>query len=117
MRALETSLSRSQQSRILGCCRGENEFKVKREPLKHRFFDVSQVAFWAYQEEENLFPVHGDHLNNRFVDLTKVEIWACQEAELPFINLIRHFIDLKKVAFSVGKEADNDFIAFSTSSK
>jgi len=25
----------------------ENEFKVKRQPLKHRFFRLTQVVFWA----------------------------------------------------------------------
>jgi len=54
------------------------------EPLKHRFLDFTQVAFWAGQEEENEFPETGVHLKNRFLDLNKVDVWACQEAENTF---------------------------------
>jgi len=59
----------------------QNEFKVTYEPLKHRFLDFNQVAFWDGQEEENEFPLPGDHLKYRFLDLTKPQFWACQEAE------------------------------------
>jgi len=63
----------------------------------------------GFQEEGNVFPVPGDHLKHRFFDLTKVEFWVFQDVEndilVPFNHLNRHFIDLKKVAFSVGQEA------------
>jgi len=48
------------------------------EPLKHRFIDFTQFAFWAFQEEENMYPVTGFPLKHRFLDLTKDEFWACQ---------------------------------------
>jgi len=54
------------------------------ELWKHRFFDLTQVAFWAGQEEENEFLMPGDHMKYRFLDLTKVEFWAFQEAENDF---------------------------------
>jgi len=44
------------------------------EHLKHRFINVTKVAFWAGQNEENVFPVPGDHVKNRFLDLTKVAV-------------------------------------------
>jgi len=54
------------------------------EPLKHPFFNLTQVAFWDGQEAENEFPVIGDYLKHRFLDITKVEFSACQEAEKDF---------------------------------
>jgi len=72
MRALESSLSRPQTSRIWDGEDAENEFKLTCEPLKQRFLDFTQVAFRAGQEEENVFPVPGDH----FLCLTQDELWA-----------------------------------------
>jgi len=54
------------------------------EPLKHRFLDFTQVAFWASQEEENEFPVPGDHFKSRYTELTKVEFWVCQRQKMTF---------------------------------
>jgi len=51
------------------------------EPLKHRFFDLTQPPFWGGQEEENEFTVPGYHWKHRFLDLTKIEYWAFQEVE------------------------------------
>jgi len=33
----------------------ENKLKGPSEPLKHRFYDLNQFAFWDGQEEENDF--------------------------------------------------------------
>ena len=49
MASLETSLSRPQQSRILGCHEAENDFK----DLNHRFFDFMDIALWAVYNPEN----------------------------------------------------------------
>jgi len=54
---------------------------VTYDPLKQRFLDFTQVAFWDSQEEENRFPVPGDQLKHRFLDLTILQFWVCQEAE------------------------------------
>ena len=51
MASLETSLSRPQQSRILGLQEAENDFK----DLNHRFFDYMEIAFWAVHNAENEF--------------------------------------------------------------
>ena len=54
----------------------------------------------------------GGHLKRGFIELTKVKIWACQQAAKDlssFDHLNHRFNDLKKVAFSVGKEGNNDF--------
>jgi len=48
--------------------------------LKHRFFNLSAVAFWAGQKEINDLKVPWEHLNHRFIDFKQVEFWACQEA-------------------------------------
>ena len=45
MRPLEISLFRRE---------AENEIKVTCEPLKHRFLDLNQVAFWDGPEAENV---------------------------------------------------------------
>ena len=82
MRALKTTLSRRQSTRILGWSRGRNEFKLTYKPLKHCLLDFTQVAFWGCQGEGNEFPVPGDHLKHRFLDLIKVEFLSCQEAEI-----------------------------------
>ena len=54
------------------------------DPLKHRFFYFTQVAFWVGEGEENELPAIGEHLKHRFLDITKVEFWACEEAENDF---------------------------------
>jgi len=33
----------------------ENKLRMPFQTLKHRFFELTQVAFWAGQEEENEF--------------------------------------------------------------
>jgi len=67
----------------------ENELKVSCDPLKHRFLDFNRVAFSFYQEEENEFPMPGYHLKHRFLDLTKVEFWGFQEAKKLLLCAIR----------------------------
>ena len=60
------------------------------------FFDLTQVAFWAGQEEENEFAEPGNHLKHQFVELTKVEFWACQDKKTilnDICNLNRGFIN------------------------
>jgi len=47
MRVLETLVSRAQPSPFWDGQGAENEFKVICEPLKHRFFELNQDAFWA----------------------------------------------------------------------
>ena len=84
MRALETSIVRPQQIRILRWSRGRKWVQSEMEPLKHSFLDFTQVWFRAGQEEENEFSVPGHHLKHRVLDLTKVEFWGCQEAEKVF---------------------------------
>jgi len=65
----------------------ENEFKVTRDPLKHRFLGFTHFAFWAGQEEGNVFSVPGDHLKHRFLDLTKVEFCFCEDVESSLYRL------------------------------
>jgi len=48
--------------------------------LENRFSDLTQVAFWAGQEEEIVFPVPGNHLKHPFIDFTKVAFWAGSES-------------------------------------
>jgi len=48
------------------------------KPLKHRFFNLSQLAFWAGQETENECAVPGDNLKHRFLDLNQLVFWAGQ---------------------------------------
>ena len=67
IRDLETSLFRTHPSRIWADQEAENEFKVTYEPLKHRFFDLSQVAFWDGQEAENEFKVPCEPLKHRIL--------------------------------------------------
>ena len=91
----------------------QNKLRMPGEPLKHPFFDLTQVTFWDVQEawkcvksvmrpletllsrlhqfrilgwskEENEFPVPGEHLIYRFLDLIKVEFRALQEVEKDF---------------------------------
>jgi len=48
--------------------------KVKVEiskPLKHRFFNLTQDAFWATQEAEDEFKVHFHSLKHHFFRLTQ----------------------------------------------
>jgi hypothetical protein len=40
--------------------------------LKHRFFDLAQVAFWAFHETEYECAMPGDDLKDRFLDLAQV---------------------------------------------
>ena len=48
--------------------------------LKHRFFDLNQVAFWADQEAKNEFKVTCEPLKHRFLDLNQVAFCDGQEA-------------------------------------
>jgi len=112
MRALETSLSRPHQNRILVCSRVWKWFRSDRRPLEKSPFHLTEVAFLAGQEEENDFEVPWDLLNHRFIYVIQVEFWACQEAEYNF-NAIRplesSLYRLKTFAFSAGQDAENDF--------
>jgi len=58
--------------------------RVPCEPLKHRFYDLTQVAFWDGQEAENEFKVICDPLKHRFLDFTQVAYWAGQDEENEF---------------------------------
>ena len=66
---------------------------------------LTQVEFWAGYNEENELPVPGVNMKYCFLNIIEDEIWEHQEAEneflVPFDQLIRRFIDLKKFAFSV----------------
>jgi len=114
-----------------------NEFKVQCEPLKHRFLDFTQVAFWAEQEAENEFALPVEQLELRLLDLTqvtrsmgrkcvqsgwerlkhcfikfiKVLFWDVQDSEnefkVPLDHLKHHFIDLTRVAIWPDQEAKN----------
>jgi len=59
-----------------------NEFKVTCDPLKHRFFDFTQGTLWAGKEEENEFPVIGYQLKHRFFDLIKLHLQLVQRPEI-----------------------------------
>jgi len=54
-----------------------------------------------------------DHLNRRFIDLKKVEFSAGQEAENdfkePFKKLYQRFSEFPQIAFWAGQEAEYDF--------
>ena len=52
--------------------------------LKHRFISLTEVTFWAGQQEINDFKVPWEHLKHRFIDFTQVEFWAYPEAEIDF---------------------------------
>jgi len=39
-------------------------------------FYLTQLAFWAGQEDENEFAVPGDRLKHPLLDLTQVLFWA-----------------------------------------
>ena len=54
------------------------------ETLKHRFIELTQVAFWDGQEAENEFKVTCEPLKHRFLDLKQVAFWDGQEAEIEF---------------------------------
>ena len=79
----------------------KNEFKVSCEPLKHHFLDFIQFAFWAGQEEENEFRVPGDQLKHRFLDVTKVEFCAFKRQKVTFKCHSTSWI----VAFSTWKKS------------
>ena len=57
---------------------------MPREPLKHPYFDLTQVAFRDGQEAENELKMSCDHLKHRFLYLTKVEFGGFQEGENDF---------------------------------
>ena len=46
-------LSQPHTIRILGWSRRKKVLAVHGDHLKHRFLDLTQVAFWAGQEAEN----------------------------------------------------------------
>jgi len=48
------------------------------ETLKHRFFELTQVAFWDGQEAEYEFKVTCDPLKHPFFDFTQVAFGAGQ---------------------------------------
>jgi len=81
-------------------------------PLETSLFRLYPSRIFSGHREENEFPVIGDFLNHQFLEITKVEFWAFQKTENG-ISAICHlncrFFDLKKVTFSVGQEAKNDF--------
>jgi len=51
---------------------------VPRKGLKHRFISLTEVAFWAGQEEESDFKMPWEDLKHRFLDFIQVEFWASQ---------------------------------------
>jgi len=51
------------------------------EQLKHRFIDLTQVAFLVGQGAENVFKVPWKHLQHTYIDFIQVAIWDGQEAE------------------------------------
>ena len=54
------------------------------ETFKHRFYVLTQVAFWGGQEAEKEFKVTCESLKQRFLDLNEVAFWDSQEAEIEF---------------------------------
>ena len=60
----------------------------------------------------------GDHLKHRFLDLTQVAYCAGQGAEkelnVPCVPLKHRFLDLTQVAFWVGQLAENEFVVLAT---
>jgi len=51
------------------------------ETLKHRFFELRQVAFWDGQKAEYEVKMTCDALKHRFFDFTQVVFWAGQGDE------------------------------------
>jgi len=58
--------------------------KVPSEPLKYRFLDINQVAFWDGQEAEKEFKVTCEPLRHRCLDFIQVAFWAWQVTENNF---------------------------------
>jgi len=54
------------------------------ESLKHRFIDLSQVAFWEVEEAENELKLTWEPLKHRFFNFTQVAFLAIQEEENEF---------------------------------
>ena len=52
--------------------------RVPCDPLKHRIFDLTQVAFWVRQEAENELKVTCDPIKHSFLDFTKVALCSGQ---------------------------------------
>ena len=72
MASLETSLSRPQQSRILGLPRSRKLL----QRLNHRFFDFMKFAFWAVHNAENELSLHCNYKKSRFLSLPS-RIFGC----------------------------------------
>jgi len=60
----------------------ENDFKVPWEPLKHRFIEFIQDPFCPVQGSENEFAASGDLLNHRFLDLNKIAFRAVKRQKM-----------------------------------
>jgi len=85
------------------------------KPLRNRFFNHTEVAFWAIQEAENDSKVRWENVNLRFIDFFFVAFWVGQEVEIEFKveckHIKRRFFNLTWVAFSSGQEARNEIKA------
>jgi len=76
------SLSGPDTSRYLGWLGGEIYLAVPGDNLKHRFFDITHVEFWAVQEAEDDFAVPGEHMKYRFPDLNHVTFVLIQGTKM-----------------------------------
>ena len=57
---------------------------MPREPLKHLYFDLTQVAYRDGQEAEHELKMSCDNLKHRLLDLITVEFGAFQGEENDF---------------------------------
>ena len=128
MRPLEITFSRPQQSRIMGWSGGRKWVQSEMEILETTLLDLTQVAFWAGQEEKRV-PSARRPFETLFSRPYQSWILCLSSGRKWFLSANqphdRRIIDFKKVAFSVDQEAENVFkvhsktwnIALSTSSK
>ena len=128
MRPLEITFSRPQQSRIMGWSGGRKWVQSEMEILETTLLDLTQVAFWAGQEEKRV-PSARRPFETLFSRPYQSWILCLSSGRKLFLSANqphdRRIIDFKKVAFSVDQEAENVFkvhsktwnIALSTSSK
>ena len=81
----------------------ENELKVHCEHFKHRFLNFTQVAFWSGEEAGNEFTVPEDHLKISILYMSQVAIWAVQEMKVQCEHLKHRFLELTKSYFLLVK--------------
>ena len=61
--------------------------------LKHRFFNLTQFAFWASQEAENVLKGECQPSKHSFYRLMHVAFWPCLKAHYEFVaEYVRMFL-------------------------